>query len=291
MSNRILSHIFFRRNNFFSSCFLYLLLYILYIVFSGSVAFAYLPFEIDRPLYVGSRPLSMGNAFIAVADNAESGFWNPAGLIQRQGIMVSASTKLWDRETNAFDSKCVAFCYRNIAFFWGNKIALRTKNGDTPDFNYYSLARKLNSYVSIGGSIKFKRKHPSDYYQFFGQNPSYDFGILLKPDEENAFGMLIQRLNGEKKWVNAVTIGLAHKILDDFSVSFDTAIMFNHEVSLEHHIGWEYEVTNWLILRAGGSHKSPTSGLGLKFGRFEVDYALIRESKKISSFISSQVQL
>ncbi|MDQ1328036.1 MAG: hypothetical protein QG641_1321, partial [Candidatus Poribacteria bacterium] len=174
-----------------------LLLCIIYLTFFDSSLRAYMLFETDRPLYVGSRPLSMGNAFVAVADNAESGFWNPAGLIQRQGVMVFVATKLWDRGTNAFDSKSVAYCYRNTAFSWGNKIALRVENGDTPDFSYYSLARKLNSYVSIGGSVKFKRKHPSDYYQFFGYKPGYDLGILFKPELEDSFGVLIQKLSGE----------------------------------------------------------------------------------------------
>lgn len=268
-----------------------LLLCIIYLTFFSSSVCAYMLFEADRPLYVGSRPLSMGNAFVAVADNAESGFWNPAGLIQRQGVMVFVATKLWDRDTNAFDSKSIAYCYRNTAFSWGNKIALRVENGDTPDFNYYSLAQKLNSYVSIGGSVKFKRKHPSDYYQFFGYSPGYDLGILFKPELEDSFGVLVQRLSGEKKWINVIMIGLYHKILDNLFVSYDGAILLKHEISLENHIGWEYEVTNWMILRAGGTNKSPTAGLGLRFGRFEIDYALIRESKRISSFISGQVQL
>ncbi|MDE0553955.1 MAG: hypothetical protein OXI24_07065, partial [Candidatus Poribacteria bacterium] len=44
------------------------------------------PFEVSRPLYVGARALAMGNAFTAVADDATAGFWNPAGLIQCQGV-------------------------------------------------------------------------------------------------------------------------------------------------------------------------------------------------------------
>ncbi len=74
-------------------------------------------------------------------------------------------------------------------------------------------------------------------------------------------------------------------------MSFDVAILSKNIHSVEKHIGWEYEVTNWMILRAGGNNKSPTAGLGLRFGRFEIDYALVRESKRISSFISGQVKL
>ena len=34
----------------------------------------------DDQLFVGTRPLSMGGAFIAVADDANTITWNPAGL-------------------------------------------------------------------------------------------------------------------------------------------------------------------------------------------------------------------
>ena len=79
-----------------------------------ALVFAF-PFEDARPLYIGSRPLGMGNASTAIADNAEAGFWNPAGLIQWQGVRIFASAKSSDRESYAFDSKCMAYSYRDNA--------------------------------------------------------------------------------------------------------------------------------------------------------------------------------
>jgi len=37
---------------------------------------------------MGSRPAAMGNAFTAVADDASSIFWNPAGIALAQGWHV-----------------------------------------------------------------------------------------------------------------------------------------------------------------------------------------------------------
>ena len=158
---------------------------------SGAWAITF-PFETARPLYAGARPLGMGNAFTAVAEDAEAGFWNPAGLVQWQGVKIAGSRKMSDREDYAFDPKCIAYSYRDTGFFWGNKIALRVDSG-TPDFTYYSLARKLNPYLAMGGSVKFKRKHPSDYYQFFGHSPGYDLGVLWKPGALSSGGLRLSR--------------------------------------------------------------------------------------------------
>ena len=61
------------------------------------------PFESARPLYVGARALGMGNAFTAVADDATAGFWNPAGLIQWQGVKLFGVNKFYNREDYGFD--------------------------------------------------------------------------------------------------------------------------------------------------------------------------------------------
>ena len=77
----------------------YALRYTLIVLFlAASSAFpAAFPFEEARPLYIGARALGMGNAFTAVADDATAGFWNPAGLIQWQGVKLFGVNKFHDR--------------------------------------------------------------------------------------------------------------------------------------------------------------------------------------------------
>lgn len=270
----------------FFPCVIFILCCILY----SSAKADILTFEMDRPLFVGSRPLSMGNAFISIVDNAEAGFWNPAGLIQQQGVRIFFAGEIWDREDNVFDAKCIAYCYRNNAFFWGNKLALRVDDGGTPDFTYYSYAYKLNSYLATGFSIKFKRKHPSDYYQFFGYDPAYDLGFLLKANNDNSAGLLIQKLSGKGQWVNIINIGFSHKVYEDILASVDLSFLFNDR-KFEPHLGWEYNVTKWLAMRVGVSDKSPTAGFGLKAGRLRIDTAFIRIKDQPSAFLSVQFQL
>ena len=249
------------------------------------------PFEDARPLYIGSRALGMGNAFTALADDAEAGFWNPAGLVQWQGVKISSSAKASDRESYAFDSKCVAYSYRDTAFFWGNKIALRVEGGGTPDFTYYSLARKLSPYLAMGSSVKFKRRHPSEYYQFFGHSPGYDLGVLWKPNARSSGGMLIQNMSDGKRWISIVTFGFAHRFPNRSLLSVDIAALFGGRIALEPHVGWEWQAARWVALRAGMSDGYPTAGVGLKLSVFRINYAWIRDATGSAHFLSGQVEL
>ena len=250
-----------------------------------------LPFEDARPLYTGSRPLGMGNAFTALADDAEAGFWNPAGIVQWRGVKIGGSTKVSDREDYAFDPKCIAYSYRDTGFFWGNKIALRVDSGDTPDFTYYSFARKLSPYIAVGGSAKFRRRHPSGYYQFFGYNPGYDLGVLWKPNAISSGGMLIQNMGNSKRWISIATFGFTHRFSSRSLLSVDIATLFGRPATLEPHAGWEWQTTHRVALRAGLSNGHLTAGMGLKLSMLRIDYAWTHNEKGDAHFLSGQINL
>ena len=250
-----------------------------------------MPFETATPLYVGSRPLALGNAFTAIVDEAEAGFWNPAGLIQWQGVKVFGSTQVGNRQEYAFDSKCVAYSYRDYGFFWGNKIVTRGAEGETPDFTYYSLARKLSSHLAVGGSIKFKRKHPCGYYQFFGYAPGYDVGFLWKGGSEVSAGALIQNMGDSDHWVSRITLGVAHILFKRTLISADAVMAFHADSMFRLHLGLERHLSKWMTARLGVSDGDPTAGLGFRFRNVNLDYAWVRNKKGNAHFISGQVKL
>lgn len=243
------------------------------------------PFEIARPHYVGARALAMGNAFTAVADDATGGFWNPAGLIQWQGVKLFGVTKFQDRQTYRFDPKGIGFSWRGYGLYWGNKIALDVVSG-TPDFNYYCIARQLGAYFSAGLSLKFKREHPSDYYQFFGYHTSYDIGLLFKPRPNLKFGCLLQNLDGNR--IQWVTFGTAYRY-ESYQLSVDLAISTEGETS-EYYIGAEWIPTSYFSVRVGSSNGSITGGLGLRIIDVYLSYARIYETQSISDFVSAEIQ-
>ena len=258
--------------------------------FASSAWTTTLPFEDARPLYAGARPLAMGNAFTALADDAEAGFWNPAGLVQWQGVKIGGVTKIWNREDYAFDPKCVAYCYRDIGFFWGNKIAIRVDSGNTPDFTYYSFARRLSPHLALGGSVKFRRKHPSDYYQFFGYDPGYDLGVLWRPNAKSSVGMLVQNMGDDGHLISVAVLGYVHRFSRRMLLSADLATLFGRPAALEPRFGGEWQPADWFALRAGVSDGHPTAGAGLKLWMLRVDYAWIRNQKGNAHFLSGQIK-
>jgi hypothetical protein len=285
------------------------------------------PFELARPLYVGARALGMGNAFTAVADDATAGFWNPAGLIQWQGFKVFGVNKIYDRRDYAFDPKGIGYSYHGNAFFWGNKIALRVASG-TPDFNYYSFARQVNAYVAVGVSLKFKRKHPANYYQFFGSDFSYDIALLSRLFSRIQIGVLMQNLpqkrainppksplcppvyggmkGGEKGGcpfskvgiINLISLGLSYRLpaphasrqagRPKIMASTDFVFSMSEISESEIHIGAEWTFNKYLRFRAGISETHPTFGLGVVIRCVRLDYAWIREHGFYSHFVSAE---
>ena len=244
------------------------------------------PYESARPLYVGARALAMGNAFTAVADDATAGFWNPAGLIQWQGVKLFGVNKFYNREDYRFDPKGIGYSYRGYSLFWGNKIAIGVDSG-VPDFNYYGIARQLGAYAAAGLSLKFKRRHPSDVYQFFGYQTNYDIGLLFKPRPNLKFGCLAQNLEGSG--IQWLTLGTAYRYAA-YQFSVDVAFPTDRATP-ELYIGAEWDRFPVVPIRLGFSNGAFTVGIGVAWKGIHIDYARIFEKPSASDFIGIAISL
>jgi len=243
------------------------------------------PFESARPLYVGARALGIGNAFTAVADDATAGFWNPAGLIQWQGVKLFGVNKFHDRGDYRFDPKGIGYSWRGYSLFWGNKIALGVKSG-VPDFNYYGVAWQIGSYTAVGISLKFKRRHPSNFYQFFGYQTAYDIGVLFKPRTDLKFGCLLQNL--DSYGIQWVTLGTAYRYA---TCEFSVDIAFSTEgTTPELYLGAEWYPFAVFPIRLGSSNGALTVGMGVAWKGIRIDYARIFERDFGSDFISAELR-
>ena len=243
------------------------------------------PFETARPQYVGARALAMGNAFTAVADDATGGFWNPAGLIQGQGVKLFGSMKFYNRDEYRFDPKGIGFSWRGYSLYWGNKIAIDVSSG-VPDYNYYSIARQLGPYFAAGLSLKFKRRHPSDYYQFFGYQTLYDIGLLSKPYPGFKFGCVLQNVEGHS--IQWITLGTTY-YQDTYQLSVDIVLSIE-DLKSEFYIGAEWSPVSSLSLRIGNSNGAFTGGVGLHVMGMTFSYARIYEEFTVSDFISAEIR-
>ena len=245
------------------------------------------PFEEARPFYVGARALGMGNAFTAVADDATAGFWNPAGLIQWQGVKLFGVNKFHNRSDYGFDPKGIGYAYRGYGLFWGNKIALGVESG-TPDFNYYSFAHQIHPHIAVGASLKFKRKHPSDYYQFFGHSPSYDIGLLVKPRSRLKFGLLAGNLP-RQRGIRWLTLGAAYQ-WENLLFAVDLIVPRGPLNDTGLYYGIEWKAHHLIRVRSGRSDRWWTLGLGFEWRWVRIDYARIYERDFASDFISAELR-
>ena len=65
--------------------------------------------------YFGARPMGMGGAFTAVANDANAAYWNPAGFALNPGVSVSGSTLLANRNVIMGDNLLSAkMCYEAV---------------------------------------------------------------------------------------------------------------------------------------------------------------------------------
>ena len=240
-------------------------------------------FEDAHPFLVGARAVGMGNAYTAVSDDATAGFWNPAGLTQSQGVKIFGMNKFHNRNDYAFDPKGVSYGYRNLALFWGNKIALGTNIIDA-DYNYYSLAHQIHSHIAIGGNIKFKRKRFVDFYQFFGYAPSYDLAMLMKVHPRIKAGIVAQNFSG-KSGIQILTGGIAYQY-NNFLFSLDTSLPKKNL-----YLGFELTLIPSVHVRLGNANQKWAFGTGYESKQIAIDYAYINEEKTQSHFISIEIRI
>ncbi|MDX9924212.1 MAG: PorV/PorQ family protein [Ignavibacteriaceae bacterium] len=119
---------------------------------------------------VGPRATSMGGAFVAVANDVTSAFWNPGGLARLEGNEFSASTANWlvDTKLNwiglAFkldDDQTVAISLNQLDYGEEEITTATQPNGtgerwDAMDVAFgLSYSRNLTDRFSIGTTVKY----------------------------------------------------------------------------------------------------------------------------------------
>jgi outer membrane receptor protein involved in Fe transport len=172
----------------------------------------------------------MGGAFIAVADDANAIFYNPAGmgLIQGKGIKIETIYQDFSWEikglssySHNFSERGINLCYAKsrigIAYSWfrrgDRKLELDVYNyhGNIIgkfkwlyDENLVTLAYgkeiEDNIYMGMAGTYAHFDFDGDDIVKFFksNENLSLDIGFLYKPLQKTALGLTIQNILSTK---------------------------------------------------------------------------------------------
>ncbi|MEK7395451.1 MAG: PorV/PorQ family protein [Candidatus Poribacteria bacterium] len=250
---------------------------------------------------IGVRSISMGKAFVAVADDSSAGYWNPAGLAKLNHPEISfmySNPMNFDIlgsggvEGVGYHTLSMAYPTRlgsmgfNLAYLSVGDISV-VKDATGPTGETFqdkelgviaSYANNITEKMQIGLNLKFVRQSLMDKT---GSGMGLDIGGLYEPMYNLTFGIMLNDIVSPKiKLIEnsyaiprKLSAGLSYKIMNDMvltSASIDKA----GGRSPNFHIGAEVHPVKDLALRAGYTTDTGelSAGIGVRISIIQLDY-------------------
>ncbi|MBI4248178.1 MAG: PorV/PorQ family protein [Elusimicrobia bacterium] len=229
----------------------------------------------------GARPIGMGGAFTAVADDANSLWWNPAGMVRAEYREVQLNhTQFIENITTQFASCIVplspehgalgaSFTYFNVPGIEGYTAAKQPTGDLTANALAGSLgyAFYLTSHLSAGANIKMIKQKLADVT---GSEMAADFGIQYK-NSGFAFGAALQNV-GPSLDIDGVENPLPRNLragIALYSPKITVSVEGEkaYDADFKPHFGVEWKTAPNFALRAGYQEmKNIGSAAGVSLG-------------------------
>ena len=256
------------------------------LILSSILLLSFLTAQYDQ-LFVGTRPMSMGGAFIAVADDANTITWNPAGLpgLRRTeftstyaDLYAMGITQSYVGFVRPFsDRVALGIDWSNVGF--DDKELLYSEN----KLNF-AVGVQLHKMVSLGFTLKYLMRDMQLDGTSYGKSSGigYDGGLLIQPLKNLKFGFGLYDLGGtqvsykdkttETILAQAFKLGISYAPINGLILAAD----FGDRV----HAGAEYILASRVSFRIGmqqdfkGEEKIlvPSAGLSVKFKSIIAEY-------------------
>jgi hypothetical protein len=181
---------------------------------------------------IGARGASLGNAYIAMSNDASSVFWNPAGLAFTEGVHAFINQTRWIADINV-NAAVATYSVQNWGVFGVSFLGVEwgTFNGtqrsdtdprgfiDTGTFSpsdwsvAISYARQISNSFSIGGNLRYVSENlgsnmigsfddPTEYTAKMNLF-TFDFGTTYYTGfEDLRLAMTLRNFGPEKQYVN-----------------------------------------------------------------------------------------
>ncbi|MBN2411836.1 PorV/PorQ family protein [candidate division KSB1 bacterium] len=249
---------------------------------------------------VSARAASMGEAFVASADDASGIFWNPAGpawIKQRQahfthnkwiqGISNNAAGVVFPTTIGTLG---IGLMLNNVNDFERRITATEEPLGtfSSHDFSMsLNYARKIGENLSVGAKVKYLNEK---IYVESASGYAFDFGVRYRLLRSGLFvAAAIQNIGSMSEMVQESIVlpkimrfGTAYTIPDFFmgdKLLFAADYVKILENSDHVNLGIEYYPYQKIAVRAGYQtgydERSVAAGFGLNFGFLNIDYAYI----------------
>jgi hypothetical protein len=256
---------------------------------------------------IGARALGMGGAYVAVAEDGDAIFNNPAGLgeIDTLKLTSTAGNVLEDVKYTIIggvyplgNKSALGVGYAG-AFVSGidirdhyGRLSSRANYGDNAIL--LSYGRKLSERTSLGANLKYYFADGTEIDSGDGKGWNADIGILQRGLDWLDLGLVAQNLLSSSKinYVNAGAEDLPMKIKAGAKIyllgsGFKTAFVAPVELNLalDAHFdlqkakalttrcGFEFTPHPFFVLRAGYDQNDLTAGLSLKLAGIGFHYA------------------
>ncbi len=231
---------------------------------------------------IGARPVSMGCAYTATADDINSIHWNPAGLSSMKAREIGATHAEWLLDTKydfiglGLPMKNVALGFGIVRLDHGNFEGRGVNRQSMGSFDAYDQALsiaaggKLKNGLQVGGGIKyFQSQIGGDKASSF----AVDLGLIGKLRRlPVSLGLSLRNLGPGMKFISqrdplplSVTAGFACHMIQGLNIALDVKRMV-YDKTTNVSLGMEYSVFPALTLRSGYLSSISDSGLGAGIG-------------------------
>jgi len=248
---------------------------------------------------VGARALAMGGAFTAVADDATSAYWNPAGLVKIEHI---EATFMYAANMNV-DRNLNYFAYTHWLGVGG--IGISWLNAGMDDFTRRDSEGNFEGSGDIGdnaimfsygfevGNLMMGGTAKVLHQDIFGESETgfgIDLGGMFDLTDNATAGLMIRDIGSQYGDVdvpyNWRFAGAVRALDDGLIVSFDVDKVQSHD-KFKIHLGAEYGMEvhpdYYTFFRAGFNSVEDnafTTGLGIRVPYVQFDYAYITEPEE-----------
>jgi hypothetical protein len=252
-------------------------------------------------LGAGARSLGMGSAFTAIADDATSTIWNPAGLpaIEDLTFTISTAKLAFDRKQNFMGIVKNLSENSSLGFAWINAgvddiIEFSAEDVQTGRFDFSSNAFSLSyghalANFNLGASLRIL----SDSFGLDDVDGSsengfggIDLGFLGHSWETVSYGIALRNLGGSIGDADVpvlLDLGVAFRLLKKHRATFAFDIErefldLGEESTTGVRIGAEYFIAKTFAIRGGTQatrdRRNLFAGFGVNVSGLQIDYAL-----------------